>query len=98
MKWYHIWFWSRRLRFDSPRDRQVMTAKVNNYSNLKEMIDRIFKDIERTLQDIRNNLNNEYPKFLKAVYSTRLTQQEKKEKTIEFICLLEELANTIKDR
>ena len=54
--------------------------------------------VERTLQDIRNNLNNEYPKFLKAVYSTRLTQQEKKEKTIEFICLLEELANTIKDR
>ena len=52
---------------------------------------------KRTLQDIKDDLNIEYPKFLKAINSKKLTQDDKREKTSEFIRLLEELADKMQD-
>ena len=52
---------------------------------------------KRTLQDIKYDLNVEYPKFLKAINSKKLTQDDKREKTSEFIRLLEELADKMQD-
>ena len=52
---------------------------------------------KRTLQDIKDDLNVEYPKFLKAINSKKLTQDDKREKTSEFIRLLEELADKMQD-
>ena len=52
---------------------------------------------KKTLQDIKDDLNIEYPKFLKAINSKKLSQQEKRQITNEFTELLQELADTFDD-
>ena len=50
-----------------------------------------------TLKDIKKQLNEEYPKLMKAINSKKLTQQEKRAKAEEFTRLLEELADHYMD-
>ena len=48
---------------------------------------------KRSLAEIKKDLNDEYPKLLKAIDSKKLTQEQKKAITLEFTQLLEELAD-----
>ena len=57
---------------------------ANNIPN-SEMFD-------RTLADMKKDLNIEYPKLLKAIDNKKLTQAQKKEIAMEFTQLLEEFA------
>jgi len=50
-----------------------------------------------TLKDIKKQLNEEYPKLMKAINSKTLTQQQKRSKAEEFTRLLEELADHYMD-
>jgi hypothetical protein len=47
---------------------------------------------ERTLADMKKDLNIEYPKLLKAINNKKLTQAQKTEAAMEFTRLLEEFA------
>ena len=47
---------------------------------------------ERTLADMKEDLNIEYPKLLKAINNKKLTQAQKTEAAMEFTLLLEEFA------
>jgi len=47
---------------------------------------------ERTLADMKRDLNIEYPKLLKAINNKKLTQAQKTEAAMEFTRLLEEFA------
>jgi|TARA_A200000159_G_scaffold164694_1_gene195536 hypothetical protein len=47
---------------------------------------------ERTLADMKEDLNIEYPKLLKAINNKKLTQAQKTEAAMEFTRLLEEFA------
>ena len=50
-----------------------------------------------TLKDIKKQLNDQYPKLMKAINSKTLTQQQKRTKAEEFTRLLEELADHYMD-
>jgi len=50
-----------------------------------------------TLKDIKKQLNEDYPKLMKAINSKTLTQQQKRTKAEEFTRLLEELADHYMD-
>jgi hypothetical protein len=52
---------------------------------------------KRSLAEIKKDLNDEYPKLLKAIDSKKLTQEQKKAITLEFTQLLEELADAYTD-
>jgi hypothetical protein len=45
---------------------------------------------ERSLDDIKKELNEEYPKLIKSIQSKKLTQAQKKEVAMEYTDLLEE--------
>tara|TARA_R100001460_G_scaffold4712_2_gene13183 strand:+ start:159 stop:386 length:228 start_codon:yes stop_codon:yes gene_type:complete len=47
---------------------------------------------ERTIADMKKDLNVEYPKLLKAINNKKLTQAQKTEAAMEFTRLLEEFA------
>ena len=47
---------------------------------------------ERTLADMKEDLNIEYPKLLKAINNKKLNQAQKTEAAMEFTRLLEEFA------
>jgi len=47
---------------------------------------------ERTLANMKRDLNIEYPKLLKAINNKKLTQAQKTEAAMEFTRLLEEFA------
>jgi hypothetical protein len=47
---------------------------------------------KRSLAEIKKDLNDEYPKLLKAIESKKLTPAQKKQAAMEFIRLLEEFA------
>ena len=47
---------------------------------------------ERTLADMKKDLNIEYPKLLKSINNKKLTQAQKTEAAMEFTRLLEEFA------
>ena len=52
---------------------------------------------QATQQQIKKDLNKEYPKLLKAIDSKKLTQEQKRKITLEFTELLQELADTFDD-
>ena len=50
-----------------------------------------------TLKEIKKQLNVEYPKFLKAIDSKKLTQEQKRKITLDFTDLLQELVDSFDD-
>ena len=53
---------------------------------------------ERSLDDIKKELNEEYPKLLKSIESKKLTQAQKKEVAMEYTALLEEFVEAFNDK
>jgi hypothetical protein len=64
--------------------KKFLEQLANNIPN-SEMFD-------RTLADMKKDLNKEYPKLLKAINDKKLTQTQKKEAAMAFTELLEEFA------
>jgi len=54
--------------------------------------------MERSLPDIKNELNEEYLKLLKAIDNKKLTQAQKKEIAMEFTRLLEDFVDAFNDK
>lgn len=53
---------------------------------------------DRTLADMKKDLNIEYPKLLKAIDNKKLTQAQKKEIAMEFTRLLEDFVDAFNDK
>ena len=75
----------------SKKDKEKFLNDLANNTPNADMFDK------PTLKDIKKQLNDEYPKLMKAINSKKLTQQEKRTKAEEFTRLLEELADHYMD-
>mgnify|MGYP000055711173 FL=1 len=53
---------------------------------------------KRSLPELKNELNEEYPKLLKAIDNKKLTQAQKKEIAMEFTRLLEDFVDAFNDK
>ncbi len=53
---------------------------------------------KRSLLELKNELNEEYPKLLKAIDNKKLTQAQKKEIAMEFTQLLEDFVDAFNDK
>ena len=53
---------------------------------------------KRSLPELKNELNEEYPKLLKAIDNKKLTQAQKKEMAMEFTRLLEDFVDAFNDK
>lgn len=49
---------------------------------------------ERSLSDIKEELNEQYPILIKTLHNKKLTQAQKKQAAMEFTALLEEFVET----
>ena len=75
----------------SKKDKEKFLNDLANNTPNADMFDK------PTLKDIKKQLNDEYPKLMKAINSKKFTQQEKRTKAEEFTRLLEELADHYMD-
>jgi|TARA_R110000803_G_scaffold520_6_gene1816 hypothetical protein len=53
---------------------------------------------KRSLAEIKKDLNDEYPKLLKAIESKKLTPAQKKQAAMEFTRLLEDFVDAFNDK